>query len=198
MPLIVWRWSIFQLQIVGIDWTIGEWNLIVVRVVECFGERVRSAKLIAIARNAFRATQQETVVFRLDAGFQIRNRVRTAHDRIEHSADCSTNDEMRAEVVQIVGAKNVVAAKLALDANIRLLDHRILHGVVDDVDSCRSGAGQNKSGEGIRECRRSRWKLAIDRIEQELRRNEKHRYLPALQSATRAHPDRVPAIESRA
>ena len=52
MPLIVWRWSVFQLQVVGVKRTVGKRNLIVISVVEGFGQRVRGAELIMM-REAF-------------------------------------------------------------------------------------------------------------------------------------------------
>ena len=75
-------------------------------------------------REALLNAQQQTVILCLNARFQIRHRVRTAHYRIEHGADRAADDEVGAEVVQIVGAQHIVAAKLALNAEIHLLHHR--------------------------------------------------------------------------
>ena len=61
---------------------------------------------------------------------------------------------MRAEVMQIVRAQNVVFAKLPLDAEVHLLHHGILHAVVDNVDARRAGAGQDKARKRISQGRR--------------------------------------------
>src|SRR5262249_22899316 len=46
VPLIVRRRSILKLEIVGIEWSIREWNLIVVSIIESLRQRVRSSKLV--------------------------------------------------------------------------------------------------------------------------------------------------------
>src|SRR6185295_11126515 len=96
-------------------------------------------------RKAFLETKEQTVVLCLHTGLEICHRVRTTHDRVEHTPNCATDDEMRAEVMQVVRAQDVVIAKLSLDAEVHLLHHRILHGVVDDVNARSAGAPQNKA-----------------------------------------------------
>src|SRR5687768_13467655 len=98
MALIVWRWPILQLQVVRIQWPIGKRNLIVVRVIESFRERVRSAQLIP-GRESFLETQQQPVILRLHARLEIHNGVRSTYNRIENSSYRASNDEVRAEVV---------------------------------------------------------------------------------------------------
>src|SRR5688500_16569483 len=80
---------------------------------------------------------------------------------------------MRADVANVVGAQREVVAELLLNADIHLLDHRILEIVVDDVDASGACARQNKTCERIRERRRAGRKHAVDRIEKKLWRNEK-------------------------
>src|SRR5262245_7016418 len=110
-------------------------------------------------------TNEQPVVFRFDARLQIGNGIRSTDNRIEYGTDGTSNDEVRAEVVQVVCSKHVVASKLTLNSEIELLDHRVLHRVVDDIDAPRSGAGKDESRKWIRQSGRSRWKLAHHGIE---------------------------------
>ena len=85
--------------------TIGERNLIVVSVVERFRKRVRGAELIAMREALFEHSTSNPSYFVLTLDSRFATDVRTAHHRIEHGADGAADDEMRAEVVQIVGAQ---------------------------------------------------------------------------------------------
>ena len=58
-------------------------------------------------------------------------------------------DEVRAQVVNAVGADHPVLRELPLEAEVELLHRRVLHGVVDDVDARRACARKNEPGEGI-------------------------------------------------
>src|SRR5262245_38098531 len=55
--------------------------------------------------------------------------------------------------------------KLALNSEVRLLHHGILHGVIDDVDARGAGAGQNESGKRVGQRWGALGKLTHDRIE---------------------------------
>ena len=70
-----WRWSFgvgpySSLQVIRVDRAVGERDLIVVGVVEGFRQRVGRAQLIAV-REAFLDAQEQPVVLRLDARFQV-------------------------------------------------------------------------------------------------------------------------------
>src|SRR5262249_29720238 len=123
-------------------------------------ERIRRSKLIVIRPALFKAHNQR-VVLGLDARLEIYDPIRPSDYRVEDRSDRAADDEVSSEIVQIVGSHREVPADLALESNVRLLDHRILHFVVDDVDSSRTCSGQDKPGERIRETRRKRRKLTL-------------------------------------
>jgi hypothetical protein len=90
----------------------------------------------------------------------------TAHYRIEYRADRPADDKVGAEVVQVIGAQDKVPSDLALDAQVRLLHHRVLQSIVDDVYPAGAGAGKNESRKRIRDGRRKRRKLTRVRIDE--------------------------------
>src|SRR5262249_54753904 len=126
MALVVWRGSIFKLQIQRIEGAVGERYLIVVRKVECFGKRIRRAQLIVAVKTLFK-THKQAVVLCSNTRLQICNCIRTTYHRIEDTSDCATDDEVCAEVVQVIDAKNGIVSKLSLKTQIHLLHHWVLH-----------------------------------------------------------------------
>ena len=133
--------------------------------------------------------QQQPVILCLNARFQIYHGVWSTNHRIEDGADGASNDEMRAEIVQVVGAQHVVISKLPLNADIHLLHHRVLHSVVDDINARRPRARQDEPGKRISQCRRARRKHAHESDRNRNgRRNEK--YGPARTSTGNARPSR--------
>src|SRR6266496_2990825 len=117
---------------------------------------------------AFLQTQQEAIVLCSHAGLEILYHVRAADHGVENLADGSPDNEVSAVVVQIIHAQDKRSAKLPLNTDVHLLNHWILHAIVDDVNATRSGARKNEPGKRIRKGRSSGRKLAQDRIEREL------------------------------
>ena len=68
---------------------------------------------------------------------------------VEDRADRTADDEMRPAVVEIVDADDEVVAELALHAEVHLLHHGILHGVVNNVDARRARADEGETTKRI-------------------------------------------------
>src|ERR1041384_2839298 len=113
MTLVVRHGAVFELQVGRIEGAVRERNLIVVRIVECFCERVRSAELKPTRPTPLDA-QEQAVVFRLHTRFEILHEVWPTDDRVEDLTYGTPDDEVRAEVVQVIGAHNIVVRALAL------------------------------------------------------------------------------------
>ena len=135
---------------------------------------------------------EQRIVVRVHARFEVDDAIGAAHDWIEHLADPATDDEVCAEIVHAVDAQHDARRQLLLIAEVELLDRRVLQRVVDDVDARRAGAGEDEPGEGIGRRRRKRRELAgrSDRGRRRCRRE------PRL--AARDRLARVRAIRSRA
>src|SRR5262249_34231113 len=84
----------------------------------------------------------------VDARFQIDDAIRSADNRIEDRANRAPDDEMSAEVVQVIGANCKRWSNLLLDAEVKLLHHRILQVVINDIDAACPGTGKNDAGKG--------------------------------------------------
>jgi hypothetical protein len=110
---------------------------------------------------------------RSDARLEVLDSLRTTHDWIKrYGADDASNDEVRADVTQVVRTRDQLTSKLALDAHIHLVDHRVLESVVNDINAARSCSGQHKAGEGVRQSWSAGRKDAVDRVKKELGRDE--------------------------
>src|ERR1044072_134246 len=116
-------------------------------------------------RETLLQTHQQPVVLCSNTRLQICNGIRTSNSRIEHCSDSATDDEVCPEVVQIVGAKHVVRSKLALHPDVHLLNHGVLHRIVDDVNSGGAGPRKNESGKWICQRRSAGRELTHRRIE---------------------------------
>src|SRR5258708_584179 len=123
-------------------------------------------QLIVFRKALFEADEQ-SVILRFDARFQIDDGIRAADYGIEHSADGAADDEMGAEIVQIIDPEREVPCELRLKADVGLLDHRILHAIIDDVDAAGAGARQDEAGERVADRRRDRREAAGVRIKEE-------------------------------
>src|SRR5215204_1917529 len=100
-------------------------------------------------REAFFDTQKKRVVFEFDARFEVDDAVGTANDRIVDDADGSPDDKARPEIMQVIGAKNEISGKFPAQPKIRLLHHRILQIVVDNIDARSARARQDKTDKRI-------------------------------------------------
>src|SRR5688500_5238088 len=101
MTLIVWSRTEFTTQIVRIQRSVRERDLIVLSVIECLGTRGRRAESELIGK-AFLDAEQETVVIGLHARFKIDDPVRSTDDRVKDHTDVSADHKMRPEVVKVV------------------------------------------------------------------------------------------------
>ena len=90
------------------------------------------------------------------AGFEIGHPFRSANDRVVNRSHRTTDDEVRAQVVDAIGLNNPIFNGLPLDAQVELLNHWVLQVVIDDVHAFgRSGTGYDRAYESIRQRRRS-------------------------------------------
>ena len=165
MPLIIGSRPVLPAEIVGIDRPIGEWNLIVVGVVERRRQRVREAE--PQPGSAPLGADEQCVVVRVHARFEVDDAIRSADHGIEHLANGPAGNEMRADVVDTVDAKDNLPGERALEPKVPLLHTRILQSIIDDVDSRRAGAGKNEPGEGVGKRRRDGRKPSGCRIQKE-------------------------------
>ena len=161
IALIDGRRSIFAAQIGGIDRRIAEGHLIVIGVVEALRQRVGRVELVA-AGETFVDGEPERVVVRVGAGLEARDRLRPAGVRIEDRAHRYANEEVRAEIVNAIGANDPVLSELVLHTEVELLHHRVLDVVIDDVHAfLRAACSRNdESAEGIGNRRSSRHEVA--------------------------------------
>ena len=165
VALVVRRRAVLEPQVGRIDRPVGERDLIVVGVVQRLAERVRGPEP-DVGAAALGADEQRVVV-RVHARLEVDDAIRAADHRVEHLADRAADDEVRAEVVHAVHAQHDAVRQGLLDAEVPLLDARVLHRVVDDVDARGAGAGQDEAGERIGDRRRERRELAGVRVEEE-------------------------------
>src|SRR5262249_497564 len=131
-----------------IDRPIEKRYLVIVGVVERLRQRVRRADLVAVGI-AFLNTQEEPVILGLDTRLQVDHAVRAADNGIEDASNRPADDEMRPEVMQVIGLDYEVASKFTLNSEVALLNHRVLKVVVDDVYAGSPSAWKRESSEWI-------------------------------------------------
>src|SRR5690348_4820408 len=103
MTLIIRRGTVIQVQVLRIERSVRERNLIVVCKVERFRQRVRSTKL-EVASVTFLQTHQEPVVLRSHTRLEIGDCIWSTDNGIENSSNRTTDDEVGSEVMQVIGS----------------------------------------------------------------------------------------------
>src|SRR5947207_2266717 len=106
-------------------------------------------------RESLLHSYQHAVVLGLDARLEVLYQVRPTNHGIEDLPNGAPDNEVCAVVVQIISSYDNRVAQLTLETNVHLLNHRVLHAIVDNVDTAGSRAGKNEPRKRTGERRRT-------------------------------------------
>src|SRR5262245_46516949 len=163
-PIVRCRSPLFP-EIGGIDWSVEEWDLIIVGVVVCLRQRISDAEPVAAIEWTIQRDQQ-AVVLRLRARLDVDDAIGPADDRIVDLAHLATDEKVNALVVHHVDACTQSTYRL-LGSQVKLVYRRVLKMRVDDVDTGRTGTWKDERRKWGAPPRRDGGKSPGCRIEEE-------------------------------